>query len=285
MPTTAPDSLPPDDWILFQCPSCAGAEGLRAVRCDGSAEILLGRPTGAGALTGARLTPAMVVATVRSAGGWDMWTRRAGAWEPVALGTTSGGLPRVMGGPHVEAGFSGRPEPATRVVYARSYDSGTDAVSFLDVVTGKGMDLLGQALPEVDDLQIQFTVLGDGRVAVYFYSPSNQAPGDRGQLSVIDESAPGEATFALEKPDQMAGLRDGGVAILRDGAVTTYAADGTARGAVTGPATAFPGPVTAIAAVDAGPLAFSSNGDLYCARSPGDIVRLTDTSEEEQLFP
>src|SRR4051812_6901305 len=43
-PTTAPDSFPPDDWILFQCPDCAGAEGVRAVRCDGSAEILLGRP-------------------------------------------------------------------------------------------------------------------------------------------------------------------------------------------------------------------------------------------------
>ena len=43
--------------------------------------------------------------------------------------------------------------------------------------------------------------------------------------------------------------------------------------------------VTAIAPVDVGPLAFSSNGDLYCARSSGEIVRLTDTPEEEQLFP
>jgi len=93
------------------------------------------------------------------------------------------------------------------------------------------------------------------------------------------------ATFALEKPDQMAGLRDGGVAVLRGGSVVTYAADGAPRGAITGPSTVFPGPVTAIAPVDVGPLAFSSNGDLYCARSSGDIVRLTDTPEEEQLFP
>jgi len=246
---------------------------------------LLGRPAGAGELTGARLTPAVVVATVRSADSWEMWARRAGAWERVPLGTTSGGLPRLLGGPHVEAPFSGGSGPATRVVYARSYDSGTDAVSFLDVATGKGMDLLGQALPQVDDLQIQFTVLGDGRVAIYFYSPSNQPPGDRRQLSVIDESSLGDATFALEKPDQIAGLRDGGVAVLREGTVTTYGADGTTRDALTGPATVFPGSVTAIAAVDSGPLAFSSNGDLYCARSPGDIVRLTATPEEERLFP
>jgi hypothetical protein len=284
-PTTAPDSFPPDDWILFQCPDCAGAEGVRAVRCDGSAEILLGRPTGSGEITGARLTAATVAVSVRSGSGWEMWARLAGAWQQVPLGATSSSAATLMGGPHLEAAFSGGPEPATRVFYARSYDSGTDAVSYLDVTTGKGWDILGQALPQVDDLEIQFTLLGDGRLAVYQYSPSNQAPGDQRQLWIVDPASVDEAGFALEKPDQIAGLRDGGVAVLRGGTITTYAADGAIRGVVTGPATVFPGPVTAIATVDAGPLAFSSHGDLYCARSAGDIVRLTDTPEEEQLFP
>lgn len=278
----APDDFAPEDWVVFQCPACASAlPGLRAVRCDGSAEMLLGRPPAAGDITGARLTAAMLAVSVRDGTGWTLWTRRAGAWQTVPLqAPPGGGAPKVVGGPHVEAAFGGRPEPATRIVYARSFDTGTDAVSYFDVATGTGYDFFGQALPQVDDLEIQFTLLGDGRMAAYMFSPSGQPPGNRRQLEITNLGTFDEQTFALDKPDQIAGLRSGDVAVLRDGAVTIYGPDGTVRRALE-----LAGRVDGIAAVDSGALAFSSAGDLYCARGPGDVVRLTDTPSEESLFP
>lgn len=278
--TPAPDNLAPEDWVPFQCPSCPGPAGVRAVRCDGSAEITFGRPAGSGEITGARLTTAMLAVSLQSGNGWDLWTRRAGVWELVPLGAPTSGAAKLVGGPHVEAAFSGRLEPATRIVYSRSYDTGTDAVSYFDVAIGTGYDFFGQALPQADDLQIQFALLGDGRMAVYEFSATNQPPGDRRLLSLTTLDTFDEVTIPLPKPDQMAGLRDGGVAVLRDGAVTTYGPDGTSRGALL-----FSGRVTAIATVDSGALAFSSGGDLYCARSMTDVVRLTATPTEEALFP
>lgn len=117
-------------------------------------------------------------------------------------------------------------------------------------------------------------------MAVYWFSPSNQPPGHLRELHVQDLVTPTEVLFALDKPQQLAGLRDGNVAVLRDGAVKIYQPDGTLKWMP-----AFLGPITAIASVDAGPLAFASGGDLYCARSATDIVRLTDSSTEEMLFP
>src|SRR4051812_42785584 len=122
--TIAPDDVPPEDWVLFQCPSCSGTPaGLRAARCDGSAEILLGRPDGTAEITGARLAQAMLAITVRDGDGWAMWTRRAGVWEAIDLGETGAGVAKHMGGPHLESYFSGSAASPTRLVYARTFDT------------------------------------------------------------------------------------------------------------------------------------------------------------------
>ena len=108
---------------------------------------------------------------------------------------------------------------------------------------------------------------------------SNRPPGHLRELHILDLVTPADSVFALDKPEQLAGLKDGSVAVLHEGTVTIYQPDGVVKWTL-----AFPDPVTAIATVDAGPLAFASGGDLYCARSPTDIVRLTDSPGDELLF-
>ncbi len=159
-------------------------------------------------------------------------------------------------------------------------DTGTDAVSYFDVGLGTGYDFLGQSDLQADDLEIQFTVLGDGRLAVYFFSPANLPPGDSQVLHVIVPETTTDFSFPLARPDQIAGLKDGTIAVLREGGVTSYGADGTKKRTMD-----FPGRVTAIAAVPSGALAFVSEDDLYCARGPADFVRVTDTPTQELLFP
>jgi hypothetical protein len=272
--TPIPAPLPAEDWIPFSCATCPGdpASGLRAVRCDGSAELLFDLPFAGAVIEGARFVGDNVVVAVQDGSNWALWARGAnGQWRNVLLGND-------LGSPFLDAFRNPPSRQRNRLVYGRSFDGsrGVDAVAYFDLDVEIGYDYVGRRNDQ-PDVSIVFATLGADTLATYFHSPS----GVLGPSETLDIGRVGTLSFQSSpapRPDQLAGLADNTVALLAAGEVTLYDALGKEKGKIAGP-------VTAIYAPSSGGLAYASAGDLYCVPPGGGTARrLTTTAASEALF-
>jgi hypothetical protein len=276
----APADVAPQDWILYKCPACTDTApgAVRAVRCDGSDEISFGSPPDGAEVAGGRLIQGALVVTVQGQDGWAVWKKAGAAWSEVRL--DADGKTRLVASPHLEGQFTADGADGTRFIYSRSYTGRVqDAVSFFDVVSQKGADFVGQAVPGAVDLQLQFASLAAHRLAYFFYSPSGMSPGQRSRLDVYDEKTGKVTFFPLARPGAIAGTLDGNIAVLAGGDLRVLDTSGAARWDLH-----MPLPIDGLTSVDSGGLGFSSGGDVYCTIGAFEVLQVTSSPAAEALL-
>jgi hypothetical protein len=250
------------------------------VRCDGSDEVTFGSVVPDLEVAAGSFTNAGPIVSAWQNGAWRLWKWSAGTWASVDPEASGAGPTPIVDAPRIE-GYSSSSDAAhlNRLVYIRSSDGkAEDALSYFDIGTRLGFDYFGQAQPRALDLEITFAVLADSRVAFHMYSPSGQRPGSTGRLSIYDETVSDLGGFELEKPDALAGLSDGSIAVLSRGMVKAY----DVHGAMTWELQ-LSVPVAAMAAVDFNSLAVVANGDIFCVTPNAGIVRLTASGQANLL--
>jgi hypothetical protein len=152
-------------------------------------------------------------------------------------------------------------------------------VSYFDVVTKTGADYVGQPLPGATDLKIRFGVVGTEWLAYYFFSPSGMSSGSHNRLGVYELATGNIGFFPLSPPDDLAGMRDGTVAVLAGGDLTFYEPGGQVVSKL-----AYAGKIDRIASLDSGAIAFQADGDIFCETPQHELMRVTSSTTVELLI-